>query len=624
VAGATIGLLLLLLPVHPLLSLGLPPYWPHLCLGVGIIVTLSVLTRNPAWRYLRVYSTLIGFLAVANGLPVFNLAGRSENGVWRLIQEGTPLHLNMVLVGLATVLMVLDYLTHRSGIGVGRKKLMGPSEGLHEVSKSKSPQCNIVFIHGVHGDYFETWCADKQQENYWPTWVADEFPDAAVYALQYTAFVTRWKGGTMPLIDRAGNVLNLFDNEQLFQRPTLFIVHSFGGLITEQLWRLAYDRDRMDVRQAVRGIIFLATPHTGAGLAEYLKFVLARVPIRPTVTADELQRNASQLRDLNDWYRNHPIGKNFVYFETQPTGQFGIVVDESSANPGLPDVYPDGLPEDHITISKPSGRTAQLVKAVNRHIEEVFGSLLVTAGSPAAGTSAAVADHTCESGGGEQTRFLGVRDDFLTHQNLPKSDVFLHYSSLGAEWIEALARRLEDKCQLKVWFDKWSLVPGESQPSGRKRAFEEAATYAICIGQHTPEEWWREEIMYALMRQAQNEKFRTIPILLPDASDEVPAKLELLSIRTWADFRHGQDQDYAFHVLVQGIRGLPIGRWQPSPVPQIGETLEPYRYRLMELQTLGPYVDKSVELEYQRKILNQWLEADGRVPAENRSQYPEE
>ena len=573
------------------------------------------------------YGALAGMLGLVGfySLKHILVSGGNEELHWKALEWLLPLFYGLMFGAPAwTLKALLMSKIFPSGMQVGRTKFMGPREGLHEVSVSRNTKCNIVFIHGVHGDYFKTWCVDYQQENYWPAWVADQFPDTAVYALQYTAFVTRWKGGTMPLFDRAGNVLNVFDNERLFQRPTLFIVHSFGGLIIKHLWRLAHDRDRMDVLQSVRGVIFLATPHSGSGLAEYLKFVLARAPTRPTVTADELQRSAPQLRDLNDWYRNHAIEKNFVYFETQPTGPFGTVVDESSANPGLPEVYPVGLLADHITISKPSARTEQLVKAVNRHIEEVFGGLLVPAGSPATGASAAVADHMSESGGGERPHFPSVKDDFLTRQILPKSDVFLHYSSPDAEWIEALARRLEDERQLKVWLDKWSLVPGESPLSGRKRGFEEAATCVICIGQDTPEEWWCGEVTHALMLQARNEKFRTIPILLPDASDKVPSKLELLSIRTWADFRHGQDQDYAFHVLVQGIRGLPIGRWQPSPVPQIGEMLDPYKRRLIELQALGQYVDKSVEIEYQQKILNQWYEDSRRAPAGNRRQRLEE
>jgi adenylate cyclase len=113
VAGASVMLLVLLLPSHPLPSLGLPPYWPHLCLGAGLLITLFVLMRNPAVRYLRAYSMLIGFLIAANTLPEFHLQVSSEHWGARLIQEGTPWHLNIVLGGLAAVLMVLDYFTHR-------------------------------------------------------------------------------------------------------------------------------------------------------------------------------------------------------------------------------------------------------------------------------------------------------------------------------------------------------------------------------------------------------------------------------------------------------------------------------------------------------------------------------
>jgi hypothetical protein len=110
VAGAT---LVLLLPLVPVRVFGLPPYWLHLCIGVWIVVTLFVLTRNPEWRYLRAYSTLIGFLGVANALPELNLEVGTKDWVGRWIQEGVPWHLNVVLGGLAAVLVVVDYLTHR-------------------------------------------------------------------------------------------------------------------------------------------------------------------------------------------------------------------------------------------------------------------------------------------------------------------------------------------------------------------------------------------------------------------------------------------------------------------------------------------------------------------------------
>jgi hypothetical protein len=111
--GVTCALLVLALPLVPVKALGLPPYWLHISIGVGAVVTLFVLTRNPAWRYLRAYSTLVGFLVGANALPEFKLTVSIGGAVGHWLQEGVPWHLNIVLGVLAVVLMVLDYLTHR-------------------------------------------------------------------------------------------------------------------------------------------------------------------------------------------------------------------------------------------------------------------------------------------------------------------------------------------------------------------------------------------------------------------------------------------------------------------------------------------------------------------------------
>ena len=40
-------------------------------------------------------------------------------------------------------------------------------------------------------------------------------------------------------------------------------------------------------------------------------------------------------------------------------------------------------------------------------------------------------------------------------------DVFLSHSHSDADAVEMLAKRLEDTEGLKVWLDKWTLIPGE-------------------------------------------------------------------------------------------------------------------------------------------------------------------
>lgn len=189
---------------------------------------------------------------------------------------------------------------------------------------------------------------------------------------------------------------------------------------------------------------------------------------------------------------------------------------------------------------------------------------------------------------------------------------FLSHSHDDAPWVEGLARRLEDQCALKVWLDRWVLVPGRSWQQAMARGLEEAASCAVFVGAHTPTGWFQEEIERALDLQTRNPNFRVIPVLLPDADpSSIPS---FLSLRTWADFRNGQDADYALHVLRQGIKGEPIGRWPVVPGPSPSGKLLQYEQKIAELtrfRSLG--VHEEVIIEFERKILDRWLDAGGTV-----------
>ncbi len=195
-------------------------------------------------------------------------------------------------------------------------------------------------------------------------------------------------------------------------------------------------------------------------------------------------------------------------------------------------------------------------------------------------------------------------------ENLSPFDVFLSHPHAEAEWVERLARRLSDERGFRVWLDKWILVPGKSWQQEMARGLDQAKTCAVCIGKQTPTGWFREEIERSLDIQTKNPDFRVIPILLPETSaDFIP---EFLSLKTWADFRNGQNQEYAFHVLVQGIRGEPIGRWEAAANQENNQTLAIYEQKLRELQRLKEFgLHEEVIIEIERKILNLWLDIKG-------------
>jgi len=183
---------------------------------------------------------------------------------------------------------------------------------------------------------------------------------------------------------------------------------------------------------------------------------------------------------------------------------------------------------------------------------------------------------------------------------------FLSHSHEDAEWVEKLAGRLEDECQFKVWLDKWVLVAGESWQQGMARGLQEAASCAVCIGGKTPRGWFREEIERALDIQMHDDEFRVIPVLLPDGDAEYVSSF--LRLKIWADFRAGEDEEYAFHVLKHGIKGEPPGRWPPPNVGEEADLMNKTRARLAQLfklQKLG--LHDEVVIEYERKILAQWL-----------------
>jgi hypothetical protein len=99
-------------------------------------------------------------------------------------------------------------------------------------------------------------------------------------------------------------------------------------------------------------------------------------------------------------------------------------------------------------------------------------------------------------------------------------DTFLSHSHIDATWVEQLAARLEDDNSLRVWLDKWVLVPGEPWQQAMARGLDEAASCCVVVGANTPDGWFREEVQRALNRQVADPTFRVIPVLAPTGSPE--------------------------------------------------------------------------------------------------------
>jgi hypothetical protein len=188
-------------------------------------------------------------------------------------------------------------------------------------------------------------------------------------------------------------------------------------------------------------------------------------------------------------------------------------------------------------------------------------------------------------------------------------DVFLSHAHPDAEVVELLGARLEDEAQLRVWLDRWVLIPGEHWQQEMAKGLDQAKTCAVCVGRHTPQGWFREEIERALNRQTKDRKFRVIPVILPDGHQEIVDNF--LELRTWVDFKNGLHDGQAFHILVSGIRGVPPGRYPKESVAHNVELVS-VREKLLRIRVLRreQLIDDDIALEYQRRILDQIIEPE--------------
>ncbi|KAF2431050.1 hypothetical protein EJ08DRAFT_660211 [Tothia fuscella] len=201
------------------------------------------------------------------------------------------------------------------------------------VSDTASPIGDLIFVHGLGGTAWKTWCWNRDRQNFWPVWLADEdvLPSFRIFTYGYNS---NFKG--------AGTNLNIHDFAKglLLQMLTfsgeagqgkapigsgkiIFVVHSMGGLVVKK----AYILGQQDVQFAriisqVFGMVFLATPHRGAQYAKILNNILSTAPLGVSSKAyiTDLQSNSGALQDIGEQFR-HICGELALvsFFETLKT-----------------------------------------------------------------------------------------------------------------------------------------------------------------------------------------------------------------------------------------------------------------------------------------------------------------
>lgn len=240
-----------------------------------------------------------------------------------------------------------------------------------------------MFIHGLRFAGGKVWLSSGKPVEVWPLWLADDIESLGIWSVEHDSAPTLWHGYSMARSDRAANVLALLLSEPRLRSGDIsFVVHSFGGLILEQMLRIANERSALDPDTAnflkrISRVTFLGTPHRGATLATLAGWL--RLLTRPSHATKGLELNDPDLRDLNQFYRTFASQngiETLSLVETRPIRVlriFGLVVKPDSSDVG---VLPPPIPvdADHFGVAAPSSKNSEIYVHIREHLSKPIRS----------------------------------------------------------------------------------------------------------------------------------------------------------------------------------------------------------------------------------------------------------
>ncbi|MGP0067786.1 MAG: esterase/lipase family protein [Isosphaeraceae bacterium] len=231
------------------------------------------------------------------------------------------------------------------------------------------PTADVIFVHGLDGDAYATWRHDPiRPYASWPYWLAEELLHVKFWTLGYPAASSELKRNQgLALEHIAEGSLEALRGRAVGGRALMFVAHSLGGLVVKKMIHrsvsLSNDEPGHEhgfLKDRVRGVVFLGTPHSGANLAT-LAHALSFF-YRCTITMEYLRKNHPTIDELGDWFRKYADKNRDIHIHAhcemkKLAGLSGLlkclVVELSSADPHIAHAKVFKAAErDHITICK--------------------------------------------------------------------------------------------------------------------------------------------------------------------------------------------------------------------------------------------------------------------------------
>lgn len=220
-------------------------------------------------------------------------------------------------------------------------------------------------MHGLTGDRESTWT--HSNGSFTPELMRTQFPTARIITYGYDAnIIGLWKNASGEGLRGHGKALayaisNSRPNETT--RPLFFIVHSLGGLVTEQALLVCLESHEFRLRSIANytaGVIFMGTPHSGSDLAAW-GYTIARLLNRVWRTNKELlsllKQRSEVLKAVEEVFQRQSTApgalshiKIFCFYETVAVDVVGFVVPEESAT--MPQHPNCGIDANHMDMTK--------------------------------------------------------------------------------------------------------------------------------------------------------------------------------------------------------------------------------------------------------------------------------
>jgi len=255
-----------------------------------------------------------------------------------------------------------------------------------------SPRLDVVFVHGLGGDFLETW-TNKNKSLWILEWLASDLPSARVVTYGYPNGPSRWLAN--PAHMRVTDVgqeafFNLTRLHGLGNHPFVLVGHSIGGLVNKCIVLAAHDLATAsqgttppeDIAMAklfmqnLRDVVFVGTPHRGSDLANFVT-TLDRLfrALRLSSALHDLQLLAPHMVDVNTQFSRRGV-RSLSLGESSPVAAIGrVVVEPGSSQMGTPtETFVQLAGKDHFGMSRPESQRDPLDQHALKFVADASGA----------------------------------------------------------------------------------------------------------------------------------------------------------------------------------------------------------------------------------------------------------